>query len=239
MNSAPATGIEEIPAWLPGLLQSSDSAYPTGGYAHSGGLEGLVQAGVVRDAASLGRHLQEVILPALRQVELPLAAQAWRALARPDWERVGELCFLSSALRPARELRLAAENTGRQRVELLAHLHPESLATAFHAEAVRHRWPGAQPIAAALEGRLWGAPEQAVLVSLGYSTLAASLAAAMKLLRIGQNAAQGLLTPTLRQLPAAIATARQLRDAEMGWFNPWLEIASARHESADQRMFIS
>jgi urease accessory protein len=136
-------------------------------------------------------------------------------------------------------LRLASENTGRQRVELLAHLHPGSLATAFHAEAVRGRWPGAHPVAAALEGRLWGAPEQAVLVSLGYSTLAASLAAAMKLLRIGQNAAQGLLTTALRQLPDAIATARQLRDAEMGWFNPWLEIASARHESADHRMFIS
>ncbi|MBM3866118.1 MAG: urease accessory protein UreF [Verrucomicrobia bacterium] len=239
MNSAPAIGIEEIPAWLPGLLQTCDSAYPTGGYAHSGGLEGLVQAGVVRDTVSLERHLQEVILPALRQVELPLAAQAWRALARPDWERVGELCFLSSALRPAQELRLAAENTCRQRVELLAHLHPNSLATAFHAESVRHRWPGAQPIASALEGRLWGAPEEAVLVSLGYGTLAGSLAAAMKLLRIGQNAVQGLLTTALRELPAAIATARQLRDAEMGWFNPWLEITSARHESADHRMFIS
>lgn len=239
MNSAPAIGTEEIPAWLPGLLQTCDSAYPTGGYAHSGGLEGLVQAGVVRDTVSLERHLQEVILPALRQVELPLAAQAWRALARPDWERVGELCFLSSALRPAQELRLAAENTCRQRVELLAHLHPNSLATAFHAESVRHRWPGAQPIASALEGRLWGAPEEAVLVSLGYGTLAGSLAAAMKLLRIGQNAVQGLLTTALRELPAAIATARQLRDAEMGWFNPWLEITSARHESADHRMFIS
>jgi len=239
MNSAPAIGIEEIPAWLPGLLQTCDSAYPTGGYAHSGGLEGLVQAGVVRDTVSLERHLQEVILPALRQVELPLAAQAWRALARPDWERVGELCFLSSALRPAQELRLAAENTCRQRVELLAHLHPNSLATAFHAESVRHRWPGAQPIASALEGRLWGAPEEAVLASLGYGTLAGSLAAAMKLLRIGQNAVQGLLTTALRELPAAIATARQLRDAEMGWFNPWLEITSARHESADHRMFIS
>lgn len=239
MNSAPAIGIEEIPAWLPGLLQTCDSAYPTGGYAHSGGLEGLVQAGVVRDTVSLERHLQEVILPALRQVELPLAAQAWRALARPDWERVGELCFLSSALRPAQELRLAAENTCRQRVELLAHLHPNSLATAFHAESVRHRWPGAQPIASALEGRLWGAPEEAVLVSLGYGTLAGSLAAAMKLLRVGQNTVQGLLTTALRELPAAIATARQLRDAEMGWFNPWLEITSARHESADHRMFIS
>jgi len=26
---------------------------------------------------------------------------------------------------------------------------------------------------------------------------------------------------------------------EIGWFNPWLDIAAARHETANQRMFIS
>lgn len=239
MNSAPATGIEGIPAWLPGLLQACDSTYPTGGYAHSGGLEGLIQAGVISDPASLGLHLETVVLPALRQVELPLAAQAWRALAQPNWQRVGQLCFLSSALRPARELRLAAENTGRQRVDLLAHLHPGGLAADFRTEALRGQWPGAHPIAAALEGRVAGAPEEAVLVGLGYGTLVSSLAAATKLLRIGQNAAQTLLTAALTRLPGAIAVARQLHDREMGLFNPWLDIFSARHESADHRMFIS
>jgi urease accessory protein len=239
MSSDPATGTEEIRAWLPGLLQCADSSYPTGSYAHSGGLEGLVQAGVVRDAHSLGRHLHLAVLPALQQVDLPLAAHAWRALALPDWSRVGELCVLSSALRPARELRLASERTGRQRAELLAHLHPDSLATAYYAAATQHRWPGSLPVAAALEGRLWGAPEEAVLVSFGYTTLSGLLAAAMKLLRLGQNAAQGLLTGALRELPAIIATARQLPTSELGWFNPWLDIASARHESADHRLFIS
>ena len=61
----------------------------------------------------------------------------------------------------------------------------------------------------------------------------------MKLLRLGQNAAQGLLTGALRELPKIIATARQLPTSELGWFNPWLDIASARHESADHRLFIS
>jgi urease accessory protein len=239
MSSAPAIGTEDISAWLPGLLRAADSSYPTGGYAHSGGLEGLVHAGIVRDADTLGRHLQQAILPALRQVDLPLAAHAWRALALPDWSRVGELCVLSSALRPARELRLASERTGRQRAELLAHLHPGSLATAYCAEAARHRWPGSLPVAAALEGRLWHAPEDAVLVSLGYTSLSAVVAAAMKLLRLGQNAAQGLLTEALRELPAIVAIARGLPTSELGWFNPWLDIASARHESADHRLFIS
>ena len=47
MNSDPATNTEA--AWIVGLLQAGDSFYPTGSYAHSFGLEGLVQEGVVHD----------------------------------------------------------------------------------------------------------------------------------------------------------------------------------------------
>ena len=35
------------------ILQSNDTGYPSGGYAHSYGLEELVRVGVVKDAAGL------------------------------------------------------------------------------------------------------------------------------------------------------------------------------------------
>jgi urease accessory protein len=72
-----------------------------------------------------------------------------------------------------------------------------------------------------------------------YSALAALLAAAMKLLRLGQNGAQSLLTEALAQAPALIAQAEKVPFDEIGWFNPWLDIAAARHEVSDARMFIS
>jgi urease accessory protein len=43
----------------------------------------------------------------------------------------------------------------------------------------------------------------------------------------------------LGHAPELIATATTIPLAEIGWFNPWLDIASARHETADARMFIS
>src|SRR5436305_683158 len=128
MNSGRATSTEEsklagrVPAieaaWVMGLLQAGDSFYPTGSYAHSFGLEGLVQAGVVHDRATLKQFFQLSTLPALRQAELPLATHAWRALGEADWEKIGQLCQLSSALKTAREARMAADNIGRQRTEL-------------------------------------------------------------------------------------------------------------------------
>lgn len=256
MTSDPATGIEVAgsgahgrsatpPAsppgltWLVGLLQAGDSFYPTGSYAHSFGLEGLVQEHVVHDRATLRDFLHCSALPSLARTELPLAAHAWHAFAGPDWPRVGELCVLSSALRSAREARLASENIGRQRAELAATLHAAPLAQEFVRRAAVENWPHSAAVSAALEGRVLGAPLDAVLAGVCYSSLAALVSAAMKLLRLGQNAAQSLLAEALAATPPLVADAPHIPPDRIGWFNPWLDIAAARHESADARMFIS
>jgi urease accessory protein len=246
MNLDPVTDIEvervapnAEAAWLCALLQTADSFYPTGSYAHSFGLEGLVQENVIRDRATLREFIFRSALPALRHVELPLAAQASRAFAQADWDRVGELCVLSSALRTAREARIASENIGRQRAELVATLRESLLAREYLRRAGENAWPFSAAVSAALEGRVLGAPLTAVLAGVCYANLASLLAAAMKLLRLGQNGAQSLLTEALAAAPALIAAAEITPVEEIGWFNPWLDIAAARHEHADARMFIS
>jgi urease accessory protein len=251
MSSAPATSIEahgdlrapssepSASGWLVGLLQAGDSFYPTGSYAHSFGLEGLVQEGVVRDRTTLREFLFGSALPALRHIDLPLAAHAWRAFDEPDWDRIGGLCVLSSALKTPREARAASENIGRQRAELAANLRGSTLAQEFVRRAAAHHWPHSAALSAALEGRALGAPLDAVLAGLSYASIASLLSAAMKILRLGQNGAQSLLTEALAATPAIIEAAQTTPLDEIGWFNPWLDIAAARHESADARMFIS
>jgi urease accessory protein len=225
--------------WIAGLLQAADSYYPTGSYAHSFGLEGLVQEGAVRDRETLRQFFRLSVLPALRQAELPLTAHAWRAFGDENWAQLGELSRLSAALRAPREIRQASENIGRQRVELVAALRPHPLVQEYQRRLAEEGWPHSAAISAALEGHSLGAPLSAVMTGVYYTAVAAVLAAAMKILRLGQNAAQSLLTEVLREAPAVIGAAERVPIQEIGWFNPWLDIASARHETADSRMFIS
>lgn len=243
MNSAKATGIETdeaaIVPWLCGLLQASDSFFPTGSYAHSFGLEGLVQEGVVHDRATLRTYVFNSVIPALRHADLAIVAHAWRGFAARDWARIGELCVLSSALKTASEARIASENIGRQRAELVAGLRPGTAATEYLSRAARERWPHSAAVSTALEAHALGAPLKAALSAYAYSSVASLVAAAMKLLRLGQNGAQSLLTETLGAIPQTIAAAEHVPFDAIGWFNPWLDIASARHETADARMFIS
>lgn len=240
MNSGPATNTDFASVgWLCSLLQTTDSLYPTGSYAHSFGLEGLIQAGVVTDRNTLRDFLLLTARPALGQSELPLVAHAWRALAAEDWPQVGVLCVLSSALKAPHEARSASEKIGRQRAELAATLHPGTVAAEYLRQVTQTGWPHAAAVSAAVEARALGAPLAAAMAAYAYAALGSLMAAAMKLLRLGQNAAQSLLTELLSQMPTLIAQASEVAFENIGWFNPWLDIAANRHESADARMFIS
>lgn len=248
MSSAPATGTEpdgeqptggEVAGWVLKLLQAGDSFYPTGSYAHSFGLEGVVDLGLVHDRATLRSFLLEAALPNLRHSELPLVALGWRAIAAGNWPQVGELSALASALKTTKEARIASENIGRQRAEMAAELHPGSVASEYLLHAKAGGWPMAASIAAAVEARTHGTPLEAALAASAYASLAALIAAAMKLLRLGQNGAQSLLVEMLTEVPQIIEEAKTASLDDIGWSNPWLDIASARHEFADARMFIS
>lgn len=235
--SAPPPGISA--SWIARLLQTTDSFYPTGAYAHSFGLEGLVQAGVVHDRETLRRFLLDQALPQLARTELAVAARAWDAAGDPpDWEALRSLAELGAALRGTRETRAASAGIGAQRVDFAATLHG-GLAAELNRRAAAGGWPRPACLAAAIEGRTLGAPREAILAALLYGSLSGLIAAAVKLLRLGQNASHTLLAEALAAGDIAIADACARRLDELGSFNPWWDIASSRHETADFRLFIS
>ncbi|HEY5793032.1 MAG TPA: urease accessory UreF family protein [Chthoniobacterales bacterium] len=229
--------IESGEAGLAFLLQTSDAMFPTGAYAHSLGMEEMIRAGHVFDEASLLAFLRRHILPAARRVDLPLAAWAHRAARQNDFAALLETDGLAGALRPARELRAASLQTGRRRLAMLAAVRPAPLLREYQRAAeesphVGHHAP------------VWGAACAAVslpaaLTAYHYQTLACFCAAAPKLLRIGQEAAQRVLTAALAEAGAAIEFAQRVERGDIGWFDPVLDIASMRHEIADERLFIS
>lgn len=221
------------------LLQVSDASFPTGAYAHSLGLEGLVHAEVVRDATSLEAYLLEHALPALARGELPFVAHAHAAGSRGDLDRVVELDAWCHALRGARELRDASTRIGAQRVQMAAQLQPDAWPRRLDEARQAGRWRAHAPVAfGALCGGA-GVPEDAAVAAYAYQQLGGAAAASMKLLRIGQVAVQQMLTRLLEQAAPALAGARALALEDAGWFAPVVDIASARHETSYTRLFIS
>ena len=223
-----------LPDWLPWLLQVNDSQFPSGGYAHSHGLEELVQAGHVADAAGLERFLREQLVPALREFEAPFLAEAHRCAAVGDLDGLERRDWELNGWRLPAELRAASVQIGSRRLALVQKLAGDGVAAAYAARGA----PNHHLIVCALEMRA-ASPETAAC-AFAYQSISGHVMAAMKLLRLGQERAQGLIRSTMMTMVEAISgRCATSGDAVAGWFNPLVEIASMRHASAHERIFIS
>ena len=72
-----------------------------------------------------------------------------------------------------------------------------------------------------------------------YSWLENQVAAATKLVPLGQSSAQRLLGELLQQVPMAMATAAAMADDDIGASLPRVALASCWHETQYSRLFRS
>jgi urease accessory protein len=236
-------------SWLPLLLQTTDSAYPIGGFAHSGGLEGMVALNQVRNAEELHAFLRQEVTDTLTFVELPLLYHAWKTttdVAQPilgsRHQALAILDETSDAIRFAAEQRQASRRLGSQRLALLQKLHlpnltepPQTFLNGL-SQTLPHKH---LCIIAGIEAAVLGTPVAAAMMALAHQAVMMVAQAAMKLMRIGQNSVQAMVADMAPRYAAMIACAQQLSSHELGTCLPRLDIATAYHETAPARMFLS
>jgi urease accessory protein len=221
------------------LLQLADGLFPTGGFAHSFGLETYVQAGVVRDATGLEALLEAQLEGSIGPTDAVAVACAARFAAAGDLAACLDVDERLDALRWVPEFRAASVQMGRQTLRTAAAPVAAPPLGAL-ARAV------AEGVAAGHHPMVFGAvlgcrrvdPEPAAAAYL-HSASALVVNAAVRLLPLGQVEGQRVLAaarPRLARLAAAAAAA----DIDDVWgFVPGLEIAGVRHADLDGRMFRS
>ena len=217
------------------MLTFSDTASPVGGYAHSFGLEGMVQAGEVFDEKTLRRFLNRDVRESLRSVELPIVARAYQAAMAGQGNEVKRWDEWAWAMRPTGELREAAAKVGRQQWRLFERTWADE-------EAKEAREWFATSQVATVAGVIFAkraVPLQAGLLVVCYQTYSALMQAALKLLPVGPMATQGLLRELMGQAQALVQEALAVEDAELGTFNPVWDCASSGHERVEARLFLS
>lgn len=248
--------------WLPWLLQTSDALFPTGAYAHSLGFEESVRLGVVRDEATLREFLLTQIVPAQREQELPYLRFAFdaavqasgRPLAQASSLRLSDdhkleacatletLCAIDqeiSAWKLARETRQASVQLGVRRLAALRTISASPLLSNLQEDIDAGHADGHHLVVCAAQAVAENVPLSAALAAFYYQSLGAVCAAALKLIRIGQDGCQRVLREGCSHADETLVRSMEVQRERAGWFNPMLEIAGMRHEHAHERLFIS
>ena len=219
------------------LLQLASPALPVGAYTYSQGLEWAVEAGVIRDEASAGRWIADLLAHGIGRYEAPLVfalMNAWTAAKNAEIARLNAE-FLAS--RESAELRAETAQMGFSLHRLVRDLRDPGLSTVedtlsgLGELAFPTGWSG---IAAA-----WKIEPLAALTAYLWSWAENQVMAALKAVPLGQASGQRLLAELGGRIPDIAVDALKLPETEWSNFTPAFAIACARHETQYSRLFRS
>lgn len=211
--------------WL--VLQLADSAFPTGGYVHSGGLEAMAQAGPVELPVFCRAALAQAALGSL-----PLAGAAWDAP-----EALAEIDAFASATLWSHVATRASTAQGWALLDVADRAFgdfAEARARVARGELAGHFAP-----VFGFVTRTLGVARDEALTALLHVTLRGVLSAAVRLGLVGPGEAQGLHRTLHADLAAALATGRALGMRDVAQPAPLVELVQARHDHLYSRLFRS
>lgn len=216
-------------AWL-------SPTYPVGAYAYSHGLEWAVEAGDVRDEASLLGWVSDVAERGSLRNDLILASHAHRAAAAGDAAALAAVNDLALALAPSRELHLETSQQGTSFLDATAEAWP-SPALAGLAAALSG--PVAYPVAVGAASGAHGVEAGAMRAAYGLAFVQNLVSAALRAAPVGQAAGTRVIARLTPVVAALAEAAGPLGLDAVGSATFRLDLGSFRHETQYSRIFRS
>ena len=215
-------------------LQFSDSAFPSGGFAFSWGLEGLQADGLAGSAEDVAEIAAEQLRQRWATMDKILLARA-HAASGPD-----ELAGIDVAAEVActsGQLRSGSRRAGRALIGMAARLgYPGALS--YRAVVTADERLGHLPVVQGLVFREAGLDGPTAQVLSAWSLLNGLTSAAIRLGLIGHVDAQHLMI-TLRPVVAAVVDGETDLGCPLSSFTPLLDIAVSRRDSRDLNLFAT
>jgi urease accessory protein len=217
------------------LLQLSDTAFPTGSFAHSMGLEAFAAAGRLRSAEDLER-LGGIYLNSLSTSD----CVALRAACAARLDEVIDIDRLLSATKLTRELRSASTATGGRFLASVVALGVEGSVMEEYIRAVRgDEAPGNMAVGYGVVAPALGLGVDEALLSYLYAAASSLVAAGQKLIPIGGSAAQRVLYRLDEKITRALEKSEEVALEDMYAFAPEVDARSMLHERQRVRLYIS
>ena len=220
------------------LLQLASPGLPVGAYSYSEGLEVLVETATINNKQSLKHWLEQELRYGAIRLEAAVMVRAYQSVQSDDLATLGYWNHWLSAARETEELRSSSWQMGRSLMRLLLELQPlENLSVQQMANAAGY--PCNFAIAFGIAAVHLQIAVSSALLGYLHSWVTNLVTSGVKLIPLGQTAAQQLLLELQANLSSAAQEILSLKDDDMigcGW---GLSLSSMAHEVQYTRLFRS
>ncbi|MCF6190896.1 MAG: urease accessory protein UreF [Cocleimonas sp.] len=215
------------------LLQLSSPTLPVGAFAYSQGLESAIENGYITDRETLATWLKDSLTLSLKTVDLPLFSRLYNCWIKDDEQGVVEWNKILFAQRETSELRAEDHQLGLALSRLLDDLD------IVEAKVLRKQDKLCFLTLFTLASVKWNIEIEQAGNGFIWSWLDNQIAAAIKLVPLGQTDGQRVLSDLLPLIPEIVEQGLAVKDDEIGASLPMMAILSSQHETQYSRLFRS
>lgn len=210
-------------------------AFPVGGFSYSHGLEWVIETGKVKDAATLGQWIEDILLHGAGRTDAILLAETWRAVTANDTKLLEDATELAAALAPSAERRLETLAQGTAFLGSVQAVWPHPALERLGREHTDIAYPVAVGACAAAHGLPLAPTAQAFVQAFAASLVSVGV----RLVPLGQTDGLRIIARLEPLIPQVVAEGLDAGLDNVGGASIMADIASMRHETQYTRLFRS
>jgi urease accessory protein len=218
------------------LMTWLSPSYPVGAFSYSSGIEWAVEAGDIKDAASLKDWLAVMAAEGSGFCDCVFFRHAHQAVADADNAQLREVAELSAAFIPSKERHLETTAQGRAFIEATRAVWP---CDAIERLAAVWDGPVTYPVAVGVTASGHGIAVAPALQAYLHAMVANWISAGVRLVPLGQTDGQRVLAALESVVALTISRALATPLDRVGSSAFRSDLASMRHETQYTRLFRS
>ncbi len=225
------------------LWQLISPSLPIGTYAYSQGLETAIEKKWLTNEADVLDWIKGILQDSLAMLDAPILIRLYQAWQKKDELTLTQWNQFLLASRESNELYLEDQQMGRALWRLLKDLlfvdNTSHQSDQYYFNSVEQIEKPGFVLIYSLAAENWSIPIDDAIRGFLWSWCENQVAAAIKLVPLGQTAGQKILSSLIPSINESVLKSFELNDDEIGTLAPAFSIACAQHEVQYSRLFRS
>lgn len=222
-----------------GVLQLSDSFFPTGIFATSNGLEFLFAEKKIHTMDDVTKIIRTNIVSQMGPSDCVIVSETFDGIVNQDFEKIIDADNVAFATKTVREIREASVRSGIQLLRCVTEFQDDKILNKYQNAIKQNTAHGIFSVAFAICCNTLGIKKEKCMMMLLYGFTTGIVGAALRLGLIQHFEGQKIIHAIKPVITDTIKENSKKSLEEIWQFSPQMDITQMSHEKMDSKMFIT